>query len=387
MLNSDLSTKVAVLPKLSSVAGKKVYVGVSGGVDSALSAAILKNSGADVYGVFMKNWAGEAGLQLDCPWEEDMKMAQEVCQYLGIPFRSYNFEEEYKEMVLDNFFSEYQAGRTPNPDILCNSEIKFKAFLNRAEKEGADFISTGHYARLQEVDSQLFGKARLLIKHADKNKDQTYFLSGLSQDQLARAIFPLANLTKPEVRELAKKIELPNANRSDSQGICFIGDLDVQAFLRKYLAKNPGSIIDVDTNKVVGQHEGLSFYTIGQREGLQIGGVPLPYYVAGKDRDKNYLFIAQGKDNLALFSAELNFTDLHWCTDNLIKVGLADLNAEKLEATIRYRANSQPGQFIALDLGAKTGTYRFAEKVRAVAPGQSVVFFLHDLCLGKGIIS
>lgn len=355
------------LPEISGVVGKKVYIGLSGGVDSALSAAILKQNGAEVTGIYMKNWAGERGLQLDCPWKEDMESAQVVAKHLEIDFASVNFEEEYKKHVLDYFFTEYEKGRTPNPDILCNSEIKFKAFLNRAIAEGADLIATGHY--VGKRDGQL-------IMGKDKNKDQSYFLSNLTKDQLYMSIFPLQDLTKPEVREFAQQLNLPNAGRKDSQGICFIGELDVQEFLRKYLPTKPGEIVDIDTDEVVGQHDGMAFLTIGQRQGIGIGGLDKPYYVVNKDPKANKVLVAMGKDNPALFAQEVCFEGLHW----IDQVPGETIRKDML-ASIRYRQKPEAGE-----LNIEKKNFIFKEPQRAVAPGQSIVFYQKDICLGRGVI-
>lgn len=374
--------------KITAVKGKTVYVGLSGGVDSAVSALILKESGAKVVGVFMKNWAGERGLQLDCPWEEDQKSAMAVAEHLGIEFWSYNFEKEYKKYVLDYFFSEYEAGRTPNPDILCNSEIKFKAFLEKALSEGADFIATGHYAgkELRMLDFDGAQNLNRLLRGTDSNKDQTYFLSGLNQQQLDKAIFPLHGLTKPQVRELAQHYKLPNATRKDSQGICFIGDLDVQEFLRKYIARTPGAIVDADSGKKIGEHEGLAFYTIGQREGLKIGGAGEAYYVVGKSLENNTLLVVQGGENPKLFAREVKFTNLHWLNLDVEKLAMTELNKLNLTASHRYRHPAAKGVFASLN-SDKTGTFLFDGPQRALAPGQSLVLYRGEVCLGNAVIA
>ncbi len=369
------------LPFLPGIAGKTIYVGLSGGVDSAVSAAILKSSGAKVVGVYMKNWAGEDGLQLDCPWKEEMIAAQAAAAHLEIEFLSYNFEREYKASVLDYFFAEYKAGRTPNPDILCNSEIKFKAFLDKATDSGADLIATGHYARIAEQSlPPVFPETqRFLLKALDSNKDQTYFLSGLNLQQLNKAVFPLANLTKPEVRLLATQLGLPNATKPDSQGICFIGDLDVNKFLHKYIRSQPGKILDIDTGGNVGQHDGLAFYTIGQREGLKIGGAKLPYYVSYKDLANNTLYVAQGQDHPSLYQSIVTFESLHLINSTSMPAE-AQLNELTLTAAIRYRQQPQSGRFVE-------GKFEFTQPQRAVSPGQSIVFYAGGTVLGRAIIA
>lgn len=368
------------IPTLESVKDQTVFVGLSGGVDSAVAAAIFKASGAKVVGVFMKNWAGEDGLQLDCPWEEDMRSAQTAAEFLAIEFRSYNFEKEYKQHVLDYFFQEYTAGRTPNPDILCNSEIKFKAFLEKAVAEGADMIATGHYAG-KENRTVLGKEFSALVNAADHNKDQTYFLSGLNANQLAKAVFPLAKLSKPEVRTIAESIGLPNAKRKDSQGICFIGDLDVQAFLHKYIQDDPGDIVDIDTKKVVGKHHGIAFYTIGQREGLGIGGLNEPYYVVDKDIDSKIVYVGKGHSHPALLKTEVMVHEIHWLYQHLSAVNLRHINSMGLKASIRYRHAPQSGEFI------NPNTFKFDNPQRAVTPGQSLVIYAGDICLGRGVIA
>lgn len=368
---------------MENVTDKTVFVGLSGGVDSAVAAALLKQTGARVVGVFMKNWAGEAGLQIDCPWQEDLESAQAVANHLQIEFRSYNFEQEYKQYVLDYFFAEYEAGRTPNPDILCNSEIKFKAFLNKAISEGADLIATGHYAGKEQHELNLAGtqvKITALVRARDLNKDQTYFLSGLTQEQLSKAVFPLAKLTKPEVRALAAELDLPNAKRKDSQGICFIGDLDVQAFLHKYLQPSPGEIVDIDTKAVVGKHQGIAFYTIGQREGLGIGGLKQPYYVVGKDLATKKLFVGLGHNHPAIMGNQAKFSNLEWIYPQLTALSWEEINQLGLSASIRYRHQDQSGRFTGED------TFRFDSPQRALTPGQSLVFYAQNICLGRAVI-
>jgi len=363
--------------------GKNVFVGLSGGVDSSVAAALLKKQGANVTGVYMKNWSGEDySLNLNCPWEEEQAIAESVCKALLIPFRSYNFEKEYSTAVLSYFFSEYEKGRTPNPDILCNSEIKFKAFLAKAESEGADFIATGHYAGIR-FDNSNNNSEPLLLNARDINKDQTYFLSGLTASQLKKSLFPLANLTKPEVRLLAKELNLPNFARKDSQGICFVGNIDVQEFLRKHLKKNPGDIIDIDTKKIVGKHEGLSFYTIGQRQGLKIGGIKKAYYVCKKDILTNQLYVAMGNDNPALYARQVKFSNLHWINGTPSRLS-NQLNNSLLFASVRYRSPKQVG-VLTFDSNNE-GIFEFNENQRAIAPGQSLVFYSEDVCLGRATI-
>ncbi|HVX92635.1 MAG TPA: tRNA 2-thiouridine(34) synthase MnmA, partial [Candidatus Dojkabacteria bacterium] len=254
---------------------KKVFVGLSGGVDSAVCALLLKNQGYEVTGVFLKNWSGDDyGVADQCPWEEDLASARGVAEFLNMPLKVYNFEKEYRDLVVKDFFYQYSIGNTPNPDVLCNKFIKFDQFLKKALSEGADYIATGHYAKTEN------GR---LYKAKDSNKDQTYFLYQLNEDQLSHSLFPLADLTKPEVREIAKENNLPNAVRKDSQGICFIGKIDIVDFLKNELKEKKGDIVDIDTKEIVGEHIGVWFYTIGQRKGIKVGGLDEPYYVCSKD--------------------------------------------------------------------------------------------------------
>lgn len=349
----------------------KVFVGLSGGVDSAVSAALLRQQGYQVTGVFMKNWSGDNyGLQEDCPWEEDQKNAQAVADHLGIAFRSFNFEKQYREKVLDYFFTEYEAGRTPNPDVMCNKEIKFRLFLDKAIQEGADMIATGHYAQVQENNG-----VYSMWRGVDHNKDQTYFLYTLGQEQLQKTLFPIGHLHKPEVRKLAHEFKLPNANRPDSQGICFIGDIDVQEYLRKNISTQPGDIVDIDTKAVVGKHDGVYFYTNGQRQGLGIGGQAVPYFVVGKDAHKNILYVGHGHDHPELNKTKVKLENLH-----IIEAHLpADA---QLTASSRYRQPPQPGVIDQEKL-----LFEYNRPQRALTPGQSLVLYAGERCLGGGNIS
>jgi len=349
---------------------KKVFVGLSGGVDSAVSAYLLKEQGYDVTGVYMKNWSGdEFGIQADCPWEEDQKDAEAVCKHLGIPFRSLNFEKQYREKVVEYFFSEYEKGRTPNPDVMCNKEIKFKLFLEKAMDEGADFIATGHYARKLEVDG-----VNKMLKGVDSNKDQTYFLYNLTQSQLDKVLFPVGEIEKPEVRRIAEKAGLPNAKKPDSQGICFIGEINVLKFLMSKIPVKEGDIIDIDSGKVVGKHKGIYFHTIGQRNGLNIGGTAVPYFVCKKDLEKNIVYVCLGSDNPALYSTEVKLESIHKINTN------TNFDELELQAAVRYRQKPIPGHF------KDKYTFLFDAPVRAVASGQSLVIYSGDTCLGGGVI-
>lgn len=363
----------------------KVFVGISGGVDSAVSAALLKKQGYTVTGVFMKNWSGDDyGIQSECPWEEDQEIAMKVCDTLGIEFRSYNFEKEYREKVVEYFFDEYKKGRTPNPDVMCNKEIKFKLFLDKALKDGADCIATGHYVRRSELENieskknndSSFKNTFNLLKGVDSNKDQSYFLYNITQEQLSKSLFPVGEYIKPKVRELAHEFNLPNANRADSQGICFIGEINVLKFLQSQIPEEIGDIVDIDTNEVVGKHKGIYFYTIGQREGLNIGGLEKPYFVCSKDKDNNILYVCSGSDNPKLYSTNVKLENIHFINPNY------NYNANNLSASVRYRQKPQLG---SLDLENKE--FNFKTPQRAVTSGQSLVIYDGDICIGGGIIA
>lgn len=349
-----------------------VHIALSGGVDSAVSAALLVRQGYTVTGVFMKNWSGEEyGLEDRCPWKQDQEDAQRICDSLGIPFRTYNFEKEYRTEILDYFFEEYRSGRTPNPDILCNKTIKFGFFLKRSQAEGADLIATGHYAQKEASGKNAWN----LVRAVDQNKDQTYFLYRLSQDQLRKTLFPVGSFTKSEVRALAKDFNLPVAQKKDSQGICFLGAIDVREFLAKVLRPKEGSIIDADTGETVGKHEGVWFYTNGQREGLRIGGAGEPYFVAGKSLEKNVLYVAQGRDNPRLYARKVSLSDISWVN------GEPDTAHNLLSGVVRYRQAPQPCTFD----GGK-GTITFKKPVWLPSPGQSAVIFEGETVIGGGII-
>ncbi|MBS7827890.1 tRNA 2-thiouridine(34) synthase MnmA [Wohlfahrtiimonas chitiniclastica] len=358
------------------IKGKRVIVGMSGGVDSSVAALLLKEQGADVHGVFMKNWEDnfETGY---CSAEEDVKDAQAVCDTLGIPLHKVNFVKNYKERVFAYFLETLKLGLTPNPDVLCNKEIKFKAFLDYANEMGADYIATGHYARTHRADGQTY-----LLKGLDNNKDQSYFLHLLSQAQIKNALFPVGELEKPVVRELALKHKLITYDKKDSTGICFIGERDFNEFIGQYIASKPGKMITVD-GEVIGEHQGLSFYTIGQRKGLHIGGVKNstgePWFVVEKNLEDNTLIVAQG-EHPALYKESLTARDVHWINTNL------DLNAinENLTAKIRYRQKDEACHIEFLDDGRLF--VAFDDPQRAVTPGQSIVFYHGDVCLGGAII-
>ena len=347
----------------------KVVVGISGGVDSAVAALLLKHAGHQVTGVFMKNWEEDDTAE-HCTAEEDLKMARAVCQHLDIELRTVNFSAEYWDRVFSYFLAEYRSGRTPNPDVLCNKEIKFNAFLEHALALGADKIATGHYARVAFID----GRHRLL-KAADAGKDQTYFLYLLGQKELAHTLFPIGDLMKEEVRRIAEEAGLPNSDRRDSTGICFIGERDFRSFLARYLPATRGEIRTL-TGEHVGEHEGAMYYTIGQRHGLGIGGAGDAWYVVGKDAERNLLYVAQGEHHPALYCESLIAGTVHW-------IGAAPRLPAALAAKTRYRQPEQPCRVGAAERGLHVS---FNEPQRAITPGQSVVIYQNEECLGGAVI-
>jgi tRNA-specific 2-thiouridylase len=349
----------------------KVVVGLSGGVDSAVAALLLKRAGHVVTGLFMKNWE-EDDTASRCAAEEDLKAVRAVCAVLDIPLNTVNFAAEYWERVFHYFLAEHRAGRTPNPDVLCNKEIKFDAFLGHAMTLGADRIATGHYARIRAHHGRYE-----LLKGSDSNKDQTYFLYTLGQAQLARTLFPVGDLPKTEVRALARAAGLPNHDRKDSTGICFIGERDFREFLQRYLPARPGDSCTLSGDRV-GRHDGVMYYTIGQRHGLGIGGPGEPWYVVDKDIENNILYVEQGEQHPALFHSGLLAGELHWVADHPPR--LPHMCAAKL----RYRQTEQPCAIESIEAG--TARVRFDNAQRAVTPGQSVVFYDGDVCLGGGVI-
>lgn len=352
----------------------RVIVGLSGGVDSAVAAWLLQQQGFVVEGLFMKNWEDDDRDGV-CAAAEDLADARAVCEQLEIPLHKVNFAQDYWARVFSHFLEEYRAGRTPNPDILCNREIKFRAFLEYALALGADYIATGHYARIHAQDNHY-----ALYTGLDAGKDQSYFLYTLGQRALSKSLFPLGELHKTTVRELALQAGFGNARKKDSTGICFIGERHFREFLQRYLPAQPGEIVTPE-GRVIGSHQGLMYYTIGQRQGLGIGGQKdaseTPWYVVDKVLTDNQLVVAQGHDHPRLLHTRLQAHDVHWISGHPLDAPL------HCQAKIRYRQQAQPCTVIPHADGV---TVQFAQAQRAITPGQSVVFYQQDQCLGGGII-
>jgi len=385
---------------------ERVVVGISGGVDSGVAAYLLKKEGYDVVGLFMRNWTDSTGLKSGgCSYEDDVLFAEMVAKKIGIPFHEVDLSEEYRRRVVDYLFREYSVGRTPNPDILCNREIKFDAFVLEALKLGADFVATGHYCRkgVEKTPNGLFYR---LMAGRDENKDQSYFLCQLSQEQLEKAMFPLGNLTKPEVRDIAREQDLANAERKDSQGICFVGKVDLPKFLQQKLKPKEGRVIELpedyplpgqgasleelaapyaiteDSGVLAGTHKGAHFYTIGQRKGLNIGGRPEPLFIVATDTERNIVYVGQGKDHPLLMKKALfmRHEDMHWIRPDK----KMDIGKEKdFLVRIRYRQELQEGRLILKEAGAYI---LFDEPQRAVVPGQFAAWYEGDELIGSGAI-
>ena len=384
----------------------RVFVGMSGGVDSSVAAALLVEQGHDVTGVYMKNWSEDLP-GMHCPWAEDVADAKRVAVGLGIDFQVFDFQKEYKQNVVDYMIREYQAGRTPNPDVMCNQEVKFKLFLEAALAAGAEYIATGHYARTflpagpvaRSAPENFSGKLKTfsgaappratrradyclsegrLFRAHDDNKDQTYFLYRVTSEALAKTMFPLGDFTKAEVREMAKERGLWTASKKESMGICFVGQVGIREFLSEYVETSPGDIIDQQTGAIVGRHDGAIFYTLGQRHGLNIGG-GLPYYVVGKDMAKNEVYVSRSIDDGNLWRKELTLTDVHWINQ--------PPKGDACQVRVRHRAPLINAEITRVndDDGEKV-TVVLSEPQRAVAPGQSAVIYDGEECLGGGII-
>jgi tRNA-specific 2-thiouridylase len=343
---------------------QKVFVGLSGGVDSSVTAALLKKQGYDVTGVYMKNWSKDLP-GFPCPWKEDYQDAKRVAVQLGIPFEMFDFETAYFDRVVQYMLDGFKAGITPNPDIMCNQEIKFKLFLETALERGADLIATGHYAKTEN------GR---LLQAKDANKDQTYFLYRVTKKALEKTLFPLADYTKPEVRKLAEEFGLVTATKKESMGICFVGKVGIKDFLKQYVTSTTGGIID-QNGATVGEHEGAIFYTIGQRHGLQVGG-GLPFYVIGKDMAKNEVYVTTDLQDDRLWKREIELTSAHWINDE---------PSGNILVRTRHRA---PLINVEITTKRENGNWLLSlkEDIRAVTPGQSAVLYANNECLGGGIV-
>ena len=385
---------------------KTVVVGLSGGVDSSVAAYILKKQGYNVIGLFMRNWNDESVIiDDDCPWIEDSNDALQVAEILEIPFQVIDFTKEYKERIVDYMFLEYKNGRTPNPDILCNREIKFDLFLKKAIEIGADFLATGHYCRKEEVIIN-GNKVQRLLEGKDPKKDQSYFLCQVNQFQLSKTLFPIGEMQKKEVRKLAKEIGLNTAEKKDSQGLCFIGKVKLPTFLQQFLKPKTGKVVEIDSKnlmyhkenitnkfksfeysssmgKIVGDHNGAHYYTIGQRKGLNIGGFPLPLFIIGTDVKKNIIYVGQGEDHPGLYRNGLtvNKENIHWIREDL-KI---DLDTPTVyNSRIRYRQKLTPCTITSSEFGLKV---KFEETQRGITPGQFISWYKNDELIGSGIIN
>lgn len=361
---------------MSDNSQKKVIVGMSGGVDSSVSAYLLQQQGYQVTGLFMKNWEEDDDTEY-CSAAADLADAQAVCDKLGIELLTINFAAEYWDNVFAHFLEEYKAGRTPNPDILCNKEIKFKAFLEYAAEDlGADYIATGHYVRRRDING-----TTQLLRGLDSNKDQSYFLYTLSHDQVAQSLFPVGELEKPEVRRIAEQLGLITAKKKDSTGICFIGERKFRDFLARYLPAKPGPIMTVDGQEI-GQHDGLMYHTLGQRKGLRIGGTregsDEPWYVVDKDVENNILIVAQGHEHPRLMSAGLIAQQLDWVSREPL--------TQPVRCVVKTRYRQEDIPCTVTPLGDDKISVRFDNPVAAVTPGQSAVFYQDEVCLGGGVI-
>ena len=378
-----------------------VYVGMSGGVDSSLTAALLKERGYNVVGVYMKNWTQDLP-GMKCPWAEDLADAKRVAVQLGIDFKVFDFEKDYREKVVQYMIDEYSAGRTPNPDIMCNQEVKFKLFLEAALEDGADFIATGHYAGVRREKSVLSSSIKAtaseaerferdetdfskdfttsnLIRAKDDNKDQTYFLYRIQGSALAKTMLPLGEFTKPEVRKMAEERGLFTAQKKDSQGICFVGKIGIRDFLKQFIPEQkPGKIINRETGETLGWHDGAIFYTLGQRHGLNVGG-GLPFYVCGKNMETNEVFVSTDINSSDLWTDKIQLSSVHW-------INRTAEQGEKIEIRVRHRAPLVEATIHFDGEDFENATLKLSSEQRAITAGQSVVFYSGDICLGGGIV-
>jgi len=375
--------------KRTSSKKKKVLMALSGGIDSAVSAYLLLQQGYEVEAAFMKNWSSTAGLKYnECPWLVDRQDALRVAAFLRIPLHTLDFEKEYEQNVMNYFFTEYQAGRTPNPDVMCNKEIKFKLLYNWAIKKGFDFLATGHYAKIvgsgqwavnrKKVDYPLFTNHCSLARSADEFKDQTYFIYNIKTEQLPHILFPIGHMKKPAVKKLAEKIGLPNVGRKESMGLCFVGKIRLKEFLGQKIKPKPGPIIGVDS-KILGQHEGLYNYTIGQRQGLKVGGIG-PFFVFKKDLKTNTLYVTNDPKDTRLFVKEIQLHSVNWINPYY------NLKAKSYKLLGRYR---HQGELVAVTMNQiKKDLYNvvFSKPQKAVASGQSLVLYKGKECVGGGVI-
>ena len=349
-----------------TVKNPRIFLGMSGGIDSSVAAYLLKQDNQNVTGCYMKNWSQDLP-GMKCPWAEDLADAKRVATLLDIDFQVFDFEKAYRRTVVDYMLKEYQKGNTPNPDVMCNEQIKFKLFFDTARKLGADYIATGHYARTD---------GKNLLRAKDDNKDQTYFLYRISDAALARTIFPLQNLQKTAVKKLAEQANLPVANKPESMGVCFVGEAGIREFLSEFIDTQPGEIRELETNTVLGHHDGAVFYTLGQRHGLYLT-TGLPYYVVKKDMRRNIVFVSQNLNNEYLWKKAIKLKDV------FVRKGQYDL-LKNLKVRVRHRA-----PLTAASFDPKTNQLTFSEAQKSLTPGQSVVFYVgknHEICLGGGII-
>lgn len=373
---------------------KTVYVGMSGGVDSSVSALLLKEQGYKVIGIYMKNWSKDLP-GMKCPWAEDLADAKRVAVKLGIDFEVWDFENAYREKVVEYMLEEFRKGNTPNPDVMCNQEIKFKLFYEKAIERGADYIATGHYARV--IDGKL-------ARAVDKNKDQTYFLYRISDEALVHTLFPIGEMLKPEVKKLAEKKGLHNAYKKESMGVCFVGEVGMKDFLKEYIDIKPGEIREIESEKVLGYHEGAVFYTIGQRHGLYLNGVAgeandgLPYYVVAKDLDKNIVYVSKNLNDEHIWTERLKLNDVILRTGPVATVSPTVLGESlraagvppvaspvRVDVRLRHRAPLVPAKIVFTGNGV--ATLEFENKIKRPASGQSAVIYDGEICLGGGIIA